>query len=460
MRLRPDCWRGGIGPGDVVALTLPSTVDYVLAYLGATKAGAITAGVNPRLAPVEQQACLDLVEPALVIAEGEQVIELEQAANGAAAPPLPPDPDRPVAIVFTSGTTGQPKGALFTNRQLAAITRIDVADRWGDGTRVPMLAATQFAHIGFMTKLAWYLRLGATTLLLDRWRPADVLDLIEREQVPMLGGVAPQLALLLRDPGFDQRDLSCVQQIVMGGGPSSPALVAEARRRFGADYSIRYSSTESGGVGTGTAFDAPDEEALHTVGRPRGGVEVAVLHDEGRPAEPGVVGEVCLRSDATMAGYWHDPAATAEALRDGWLWTGDLGRIDDAGCLVLAGRRKEMFVRGGYNVYPIEVEAVLEQHPAVDRIAVVPRLDPVMGEIGVAVLVPADPASPPTVADLAAFATDRLARFKHPEAVVVVDDLPLTPMQKLDRRALAVASSPTARAVNLEIFVHESRARA
>ena len=328
---------------------------------------------------------------------------------------------------------------------MAAVTRIDVADRWGDGSTVPMLASTQFAHVGFMTKLPWYLRLGTTTHMLDRWRAADVLDLIERERIPMLGGVAPQLALLLRDPTFDQRDLSCVRQIVMGGGPSSPALVAEARRRFGADYSIRYSSTESGGVGTGTAFDAGDDEALHTVGRARAGIEVAVFDASGSPAAPGVVGEVVQRSDATMAGYWDDDAATADAIRDGWLWTGDLGRFDEDGCLVLVGRRKEMFIRGGYNVYPIEVEAVLEQHPAVDRIAIVPRADAVMGEVGIAVVVPTDPAAPPTVADLAAFAADRLARFKHPDAVVLTDALPLTPMQKLDRGALArlVAGRPS-----------------
>jgi len=427
----------GFEAGDVVALTLPSTTAYVLAYLGAAKAGLVTAGVNPRLAPAEQQACLDLVGPALVLADASEVAALERAGGDAAPPPLPPDPDRDVVVVFTSGTTGTPKGARFTDAQLAAVTRIDVADAWGDGSHLPMLAATQFAHVGFMTKLAWYLRLGATTHLLDRWRAAAVLDLIEREQVPMLGGVAPQLALLLRDPDLGRRDLSCVRQIVMGGGPSSPALVADARRAFGADYSIRYSSTESGGVGTGTAFDAPDAEALHTVGRPRPGVEVAVLDEAGRPVELGAVGEVALRSAATMAGYWHDAPATAEAIRDGWLWTGDLGRIDEAGCLVLAGRRKEMFIRGGYNVYPSEVEAVLEQHPAVDQIAIVPRPDPVMGEIGVAVVVPTDPGAPPSVADLAAFAAERLARFKHPQEVVVVDELPLTPMQKLDRRGLA-----------------------
>jgi acyl-CoA synthetase (AMP-forming)/AMP-acid ligase II len=250
--------------------------------------------------------------------------------------------------------------------------------------------------------------------------------------------VSAQIALLLRDPSFDERDLSSVRQLVVGGGPSSPALVDEARRRFGADYSIRYSSTESGGVGTGTAFDADDHEARHTVGRPRGEIEVEIRDGEGSALPDGEVGEVHLRSGAVMTGYWGDPEASADALPgDGWLRTGDLGCIDGTGCLVLAGRSKEMFIRGGYNVYPMEVEAVLGQHPAVAQVAVVPRPDPVMGEVGVAAIVIAPGVPTPALVDLRNFAKDRLASYKLPEDIVTLDELPLTPMQKIDRRALA-----------------------
>jgi acyl-CoA synthetase (AMP-forming)/AMP-acid ligase II len=213
--------------------------------------------------------------------------------------------------------------------------------------------------------------------------------------------------------------------------------VREARKRFGAAYSIRYSSTESGGCGTGTAFDADDEEALFTVGKPRGGIEVRVLDDEGLPVGDGEVGEVWLRSPTTMAGYWRDEEATAATLVGGWLRTSDLGRLDERANLCLAGRSKEMFIRGGYNVYPAEVEAVLADHPAVRELAIVPRPDDVMGEVGVAVVVPNDPHQPPTLEDLRAFATDKLARFKLPEALRVVEQIPLTPMLKVDRRALA-----------------------
>ncbi|MCU1354384.1 MAG: AMP-dependent synthetase and ligase [Acidimicrobiales bacterium] len=426
----------GVGPGSVVALTLASDTSYVIGYLAAAKVGAAAAGINPRLSPAERAGCLEVAGPDVVLEHADDVAAL--AVRGGRPDPLTADPDRPVAIVFTSGTTGQPRGAWFTDRQLAAVWASDAGAGWGDHRPVPTLAATQFAHVGFTTKLPWYLALGMTTHLLARWRAADVLDVVERERIATIGGVAPQVALLLRDPDLDRRDLACVQSLVVGGAPSPPALVEEARRRFGAGYSIRYSSTESGGIGTGTRLDAPDREALHTVGVPRQGVAVTIGDDAGGPVDPGAVGEVWLQSGAVMAGYWRDPAGTAEVLgADGWLRTGDLGLVDPStGALVLVGRKKEMFIRGGYNVFPVEVEAVLGRHPAVRAVAVVPRPDDVMGEIGVAVVVASDPDAPPTLADLRAHAVDDLARHKLPEDLVVVDDLPLTAMQKLDRRAL------------------------
>ena len=189
-----------------------------------------------------------------------------------------------------------------------------------------------------------------------------------------------------------------------------------------------------------------------------GGIVALTRHDDdGRPQRDGESGEIWLRAGSVTDGYLHDAAATAAALAPGgWLRTGDLGRIeppdsslgpDATGCVVLTGRRSEMFIRGGYNVQPQEVEAVLGQHPRVAQVAVVPRTDPVMGEVGVAVVVPTDAARPPTLAELRAFGADRLARHKLPEDLAVVDALPLTAMQKLDRAALgfcgAAANRPT-----------------
>jgi acyl-CoA synthetase (AMP-forming)/AMP-acid ligase II len=452
----------GVEEGSVVALVLPSGPDYVVSYAALAKLGAITAGVNPRYTATERAKVVGVAAPDLVVTTGDLmgglaavhralVIEVAAAPDellaqvriiGAAPPPLNDDPDRLVAIVFTSGTTGTPKGAIFANAELAAVTRADLGDgvdTWGAGG--PMVSGTEFAHVGFMTKLPTYLQLGTTTHLLDRWRAGDVLRLIDQHRMTGVGGVAAQMALLLRHPDIDLYDLSCVRTITMGGAASPPALVREARQRFGAPYSIRYSSTESGGVGIGTAWDADDDEALFSVGRPRAGVDVQVRDDDGKPVPDGAVGELWLRSLTMMRGYWRSPDATAATLVDGWLRTGDLARVDDRGLVRLAGRVKEMYIRGGYNVYPQEVEAALRSHPAVADVAVVPRPDPVMGEIGVAVVIASDPSSPPTLEDLRSFAADDLAAFKLPEALRLVDALPLTAMQKLDRTALAAGEA-------------------
>ena len=443
----------GLGAGDVLALVLPPGPEYLIAYVAAAKLGAITTGVNDRLAPAERDAILEIAEPKLVLAapglepgdatlavdeippaeHPDDVLAILQRSDTAIE--LPDDDARPAAIIFTSGTTGLPKGALYTNRQLAFITATDVGGRWGGGTR--SFTGTSFAHLGFMTKLPGNLMRGGTSFVMNRWRARSALELLARERMATVAGVPTQLALMLADPQFDEFDLASVQYIIVGGGPITPATAAEARARFGAALATRYSCTEAG-IGLGTAFDDPDEDAIVSVGRPHASVDLAVLNEDDQSVTLGAVGQVCLRSPAVMAGYWHDPEATRAAFTEsGHVRTGDLGWVDDAGRLRLVGRSKEMYVRGGYNVYPVEVEAVLSTHPDVVAVAVVPQADPVMGEIGVAVIVPRDPETPVTLDALRAFSDDRLGHYKLPERVHSVSALPLTPAEKLDRPALA-----------------------
>ena len=340
-----------------------------------------------------------------------------------------------MCICFTSGSTGQPRGGWYANRQLQAIADLDTGGAWGGGGHG--LSSVAMAHVGFMTKLPWMLASGRTTHLLERWQARPVLDLITRHKMAAVTGVAPQIALLLALPDITEHDFAHVKAIVAGGAASPPALVDEARRIFGAPYSIRYSSTESGGIGLGTALDADDDEALHSIGRPRPGVDAEIRDENGTSLPDGEVGELWLTSPAVMSGYWNDPAGTAETLVDGWLRTGDLATRDDNGIFRLRGRVKEMFIRGGYNVYPMEVEGVLLDHPGVAEIALVPRPDPVMGEIGVAVIVPTDPSAPPTLDDLRVHGEATLAHHKLPEAIRVVAELPPNASDKIDRRALA-----------------------
>jgi acyl-CoA synthetase (AMP-forming)/AMP-acid ligase II len=458
--------RLGTRPGDVVALVLPPIPEYVVAYAAANRIGAITAGVNARLAPAERTRVLEIARPRVILATAELMppdtvtveaerIEVEPATSAAdvlrsltgpgarsdlAAAPLPAPatgPDHPVALVFTSGTTGTPKGALFGNRQLEFVTRVDTGGRWANRPGGAALAGTSFAHLGPMTKLPGNLMRGTATHLLHQWRASDALDLIERHRMTGIGGIPTQIALMLRDPGFDQRDLGCVRAIVVGGGPTTAALIREARERFRAPVAVRYSCTEAG-IGVGTSLTDPPEDAEQTVGRPHEGVELTIVDpDTLELLPPGETGEVCLASPAVMSRYWNDEHATAAAFTpSGAVRTGDLGFVDDHGRLHLVGRAKEMYVRGGYNVFPQVVEQVLAEHPQVVDVAVIPRPDDVMGEIGVAVVVPSDPQRPPTLEDLRSFAHTELARHELPEAMITVTALPLTAMEKVDRRAL------------------------
>jgi acyl-CoA synthetase (AMP-forming)/AMP-acid ligase II len=226
-----------------------------------------------------------------------------------------------------------------------------------------------------------------------------------------------------------------------GGASVPPDLVRDMRRRVGCPVIVRYTSTEAC-VSTGSRPDDPDEVIINTVGRPEVGVEMTIVDDEGAEVAPGAVGTVRLRSGAVMRRYWKDPVRTAEVLSDDrWLLTGDLGRLDDAGNLTLVGRRTDMYIRGGYNVYPTEVEAVLGDHPSVDKVAVVGVGDPVLGQIGVAFVVPAATSAPPDLDELRKWIRERLADYKAPDRMRVVDDLPLTAMSKIDKRALAAALS-------------------
>ena len=345
----------GVGEGSVIALCLPSSVDYIVAYLAAAKLGAVTAGVNPRFRAPERDAALATLAPDLVIASmghGDgldaaldvELIHLAEAPEeilaaerviGETPPVLPKNPDRPVCVCFTSGSTGEPKAAWYANRQLRAIAELDTGGAWGGGGH--RYASTEFAHVGVMTKLPWLLATGGTTHLLEKWRAETVLELIDHYRMASVSAIAPQVALMLRVPDLDRFDFSCVKAIVTGGALASPGLVRAGRKLFGAPWSIRYSSTESGGVGLATALDAPDEEALYTVGRPRTGVEAEIRDVDGEPVPRGEVGELWLRSDAVMSGYWNDPVATAATLVGGWLRTGDLAMVDERGCFRAGG---------------------------------------------------------------------------------------------------------------------------
>jgi acyl-CoA synthetase (AMP-forming)/AMP-acid ligase II len=436
----------GVGRGDVVALLLPSSADYAICYAAAMRLGAITTGINLRLGAAEVASIVERTRPAIVVVdEGidppaglPSVLRRPELAALYELDPPPSfprlDQSDPVAIVWTSGTTGVPKGAVFDHANLAAMAPgAGALSAPGDRRLSPL----PFAHVGYMTRMWDELVSRITTVITPTpWRAAGALRLIEEERVTVGQGVPTQWALMLADPTFAATDVSSLRLASTGAARVPAELVREMRERLGCPVVVRYASTEASLI-TGTRLGDPDEVVAETVGRPSEGVELRLVAEDGGPVPRREVGLVQCRSGAAMRGYWEDPERTAEVLDpEGWVSTGDLGRLGDDGNLRLVGRRTEMYVRGGYNVYPAEVEAVLGEHPAVDKAAVVGLPAPVLGDVGWAFVVPLDGA----VVDpdeLKAWCAARLADYKAPDHVRVVDDLPLTSMLKVDKRALA-----------------------
>jgi acyl-CoA synthetase (AMP-forming)/AMP-acid ligase II len=456
-------WLAGLGvvKGDVVALCLPSSIDYAVLYAALLRLGAITSGINPRLGQTEVASILRRAAPVLMLHDpeagelppGHHVAMVTRAdAAGAwsgGAPAAWPalSAHDPVAVVWTSGTTGNPKGALFDHANLAAVARgTDVLSQPGDRRLSPL----PFAHVGYMTRAWDEIAHGVTTIITPTpWRAEDAVRIMAEERVTVAQGVPTQWALVLARPELDQVDLSALRVAGTGAARSTPAMIAAMRRRLGVPVVVRYTSTESS-LGTGTTPASSDEEVATTVGRPVPGVELRIVDDQGHDVAGGSVGRVLLRSPAAMRGYWGtgpgrgrpladliDADATAPVRSvDGWVTTGDFGRLTAEGNLQLTGRDHERYIRGGYNVYPAEVEEVLSAHPSVERAAVVGLPDDVLGEIGVAVVVARDGAVP-DLATLRAHCGQHLSDYKAPDALVVVDELPLTPMMKVDPNVVA-----------------------
>ena len=447
----------GVTPGDVVGISLPSSIDYAVAYQAIMRLGAVTSGMNPRLGPGETAHILERSEPRLVVTDGDPAlfasvprVSTAEVREAAADEPftgrVAANEDDPVAIVWTSGTTGRPKGAMFDHGCLRAMAAAagplsQVGDR--------RLSPLPFAHVGYMTRVWDELAHLITTVICPTpWTAAGALELIAGERVTVGQGVPAQWQMILAHPALASTDVSSLRIVSTGAARVPPEMVTAMRDAFGCPVVVRYTSTEAC-VSTGTGLDDPDEMICNTVGRPGQGVEMELRLDEGRGRpvarlESGdtEVGTVCLRSRAMMRGYWREPELTAAAIdSEGWLLTGDLGYLDERNDLHLAGRSTEMYIRGGYNVYPIEVENCLGLHPSVDRVAVVGTDAPVLGEIGVAFVVPADPCSPPTLEELRRWCTESMASYKAPDALVLVDELPLTAMSKIDKRALAPAAA-------------------
>jgi long-chain acyl-CoA synthetase len=455
-RLAAGLAAAGIGPGEAVALQLPNIPQFLIAYFGILKAGGVVVPLNVMLKAAEVAYHLrDSSAKALITWTGI----LEQAAPGAAeagvtqvyavgggtgvAPfgqlldaPSPGhaiaqrDPADTAVIMYTSGTTGRPKGAELTHLQL--YMNADIPGRLFDvqPDDIVITVLPLFHVFGLSSILNVCVRFGCTMSLIPRFDAAAVLAAIERDRATIFEGVPAMFVALLASPELDSYDVSSLR-IAISGGASIPAPVLDAfEERFGVVILEGYGLTET--ASTTTFNVSVTDRRIYSVGKPIWGTQTEVWDAEGRPLPPGAgnVGEVVTSGLHVMKGYLNKPEDTASLFTGDWFHTGDLGYFDEDGYLFIVGRSKELIIRGGYNVYPAEIEGVLHEHPAVAEAAVIGIPDDRLGEEVMAVLT-LRPGAVLTAVDAIAFCRERVAAYKYPRVVEFRDGLPKNALGKV-----------------------------
>jgi long-chain acyl-CoA synthetase len=452
----------GIEPGDRVALIMPNCLQSIVCYLGAIRAGAIALPVNVRLKaeemrfilrdagaksvvvhravwPTVREAIEGLDAPAKLVGIGfaeADVIALEELVQNAyALAPFDADADDVAAIIYTSGTTGLPKGAMITHGNVLFNVQSTIRGHGFRPEDVHILAVPLFHVTGLNTVMPTAFRQGARLIVTERIAPREILGLIARHRATTFFAVPTTMILLAQTPGVGEYDLSSLRLIAYSGAPMPVRTIEQLRRMFpGVELHNFFGLTETTSVTT----VLEDEQALRrpeSVGRGVPGLEVKVVDDEGSPLPPGEVGELLVRGPSVVKGYFNRPEATAEAIVDGWLHTGDSACMDEDGYVFLQGRKSEMILVAGENVYPVEVENVLSRHAGVAEVAVVGSPHTILGEVVKAVVV-LQPNAHADAGELKRFCSEHLASFKVPRVIEFRDSLPRNPSGKVVKREL------------------------
>jgi long-chain acyl-CoA synthetase len=448
----------GIGPGDRVGLMLPNVPYFPFLFYGALRLGATVVPMNPLLKRREIAFHLEdsgaelllawhgfaeAAEPGAQDARAECVIvqpgtfeELLGAADPVEDIAGREDDDTAV-ILYTSGTTGTPKGAELTHGNLRAATQIsrDLVDA---GPETVTFGALPLFHVfGLTCGLNSSVMAGGCLTLLPRFEAGKALEIIQRDSVTTFLGVPTMYGALLNHDDRESFDVSSLDLCVSGGAAMPVEVLKGFEEAFGAKVLEGYGLSETCAIGS---FNRPDRERRPgSIGFPVPGVEMRLVDDDGNEVGHGEVGEIVMRGPVVMRGYWQRPDETKGTLDDGWLHTGDMAKVDDDGYFHIVDRKKELIIRGGFNVYPREIEEVLYEHPAVREAAVLGVPDESMGEeIGAAVAL--KEGEDAAADDIRAFVKERVAAYKYPRRVWFVDDLPKGPTGKILKREIEVPS--------------------
>ena len=451
--------RLGVGKGDRVAVYASNRSEYLDLFWAAPKIGAILQNLNWRLTVYELEGIIESGAPKVLIYSEDwrsQVEELKAsftsvehivamtnpgegerdfAERGSMSAELTDSPelnlDDAWGIYYTGGTTGLPKGAVLTHGNMTWNSTNTVTS-WGINGQHKAALQLPFFHIGgpniFMTPLV---HSGGTTILCSGFDPDETFDLLEHAGITHYVAVPTMFQMLQEHSRWEEADFSKLELVISGGAPCPLPIMQKFWDR-GVDFKMGYGLTEA----SGNNFWLPPElvqKKVGSVGYPIFHIDMKLIDDDGNNCEPGVAGELLIRGPHIVAGYWKNPEATAETIRNGWLHTGDTAVCDKDGCYSILGRSKEMFISGGENVYPAEIESVLVAHPLVNEAAVVGVPHDTWGEVGRAFIVVEDGYDED---DLRAFVLERLAKYKLPRSIVVLDALPLTAIGKIDKKLL------------------------
>ncbi len=419
----------GVASGDRVALLLPNGPSFIAAFLGALRLGAIVVPLNTLLAPPEIEARLEASTARVLVADKG---ELEGGADPIAEA-VERDDAEPAVILFTSGTSGKPKGAILTHGGLRTAAE-NAAEALALRPQDVMLGAAPFSHVlGLATGLCSTLLSGAAIAIVRRFEPEAALALMTETRTTILLGV-PTMCISLCQAARGTGELPPIRIAHVGGAPVPVEVARDFERTFGGEVYEGYGLTELSGIAT--TYVSGQTRKSGSVGTPLGATKLRIVSLEGETVPAGEVGEVEFRGPSVIGGYWEDAQATDEAIGpDGWLATGDLGYVDEDGYLFLVDRKKELIIRGGYSVYPREVEEALYAHPDVLEAVVVGAPHETLGEEVVALVV-LRPGASPGADEIQAWTKERVAAYKYPRRVIFVDELPKGPTGKILKRAI------------------------